>query len=94
MNLFQVAPTVTVTYGDDIQVQLVPALIDMIGKDQWGRDLGFIGRGDRVVKNGTWQMADYDHEADYISRQNKASSEYLVPTIKILKALKQRYFPN
>jgi hypothetical protein len=94
MNPHQDAPTVTMTYADDIQVQLVPALVDMVGKDQWGNELGFIGRGYWVVKNGTWHMADYDYEADYISKQNDASLGYLIPAIKMLKALKQRYFPE
>lgn len=92
MNPFQDAPTVTVTYADEIQVQLVPAFVDMVGRDQWGNELGSVGRGYWVVKNGMWQMADYDHEADYISKQNEASSGHLVPAIKMLKALKQRYF--
>lgn len=92
MNPFQDAPTVTVTYADEIQAQLVPAYVDMIGKDQWGNELGSIGRGYWVVKNGMWQMADYDYEAEYISKQNEASSGHLIPAIKMLKALKQKYF--
>ncbi len=94
MNPFQDAPTVTVTYADEIQAQLVPAYIDMIGRDSAGRELGSIGRGYWVVKNGTWQMADYDYEAEYISKQNEASGGYLIPAIKMLKALKQRYFAD
>ncbi len=94
MNPYQDAPTVTVTYTDDIQAQLVPAYIDMIGRDPAGNNLGFVGRGYWVVKNGTWQMADYDYEADYISRQNEASDGYLIPIIKMLKAIKQIYFPE
>lgn len=94
MNPYQDAPTVTVTYADEIQAQLVPALIDMVGKDQWGNELGSVGRGYWVVKNGMWHMADYDYEAEYISKQNDASSGYLVPAIKMLKAIKQKYFPE
>lgn len=92
MDPFQDAPTVTVTYADEIQVQLVPAYIDMIGKDQWDRELGSIGHGYWVVKNGMWQMADYDHEAEYISKQNEASLSFLIPVVKMLKALKQKHF--
>lgn len=88
------APTVTLTYDDDIQIQLVPALVDMAGVDQWGNSLGSVGRGYWVVKDGTWKMADYDHEAEYIAAQNKLSEGYLVPTIKMLKAVKRVYFPE
>jgi hypothetical protein len=94
MNPFQDAPTVTMTYADEIRAQPVPAYIDMIGRDPLGNELGSVGRGYWVVKNGTWQMADYDHEADYISKQNNASLGFLIPAIKMLKALKQRYFPE
>ena len=94
MNPYQDAPTVTVTYSDEIQAQLVPALIDKVGKDQWGRDLGAVGRGYWIVKNGIWQMADYDFEADYISKQNELSLGHLIPVIKMLKALKRTYFPE
>jgi len=94
MNPFQDAPTVTMTYADEIPVQLVPAYIDMIGHDPAGKELGSVGRGYWVVKNGTWQMADYDYEAEYISKQNEASSGYLVPTIKMLKAIKRVFFPE
>ena len=93
-NPIQDAPTVTLTYDDGIQIQLVPALIDMAGHDQWGNQLGSIGRGYWVVKNGTWQMADYDHEAEYITEQNELSFGYLVPVIKMLKAVKRIYFPE
>jgi hypothetical protein len=66
----------------------------MIGKDPLGNNLGWVGRGYWVVKNGVWQMADYDHEAEYISKQNEASDGYLIPLIKMLKAIKQTYFPE
>lgn len=92
MNPMQDAPTISVTYSDDLEVQLVPAYVDMIGRDQHGRELGSVGRGYWIVKNGIWQMADYDHEAEYISQRNKLSSGYLIPTIKMLKAMKRIYF--
>ncbi len=93
-NPVQDAPTVSLTYDDDVEIQLVPALVDMAGYDQWGNQLGSIGRGYWVVKNGTWQMADYDHEAEYITQQNEISYGYLIPAIKMLKTIKRKYFPE
>lgn len=92
MNPQQDAPTVTMTYGDDIHMEFVPAYVDHIGRDSFGNELGSIGRGYWVPKNGRWEMADYDHEAKYISEQNQASSGYLIPTIKMLKAARRVYF--
>jgi hypothetical protein len=93
MDPVQDPPTVTLTGADNIEVQLVPAYVDMIGRDQLGNELGWKGRGYWVAKGGTWQMADYDFEADYISAKNKESAGHLIPTIKILKAIKRRHFP-
>lgn len=90
----QDAPVVSVTYGDNIKVELVPAYVDMIGRDAAGNVLGTVGRGYWVPKNGTWQMADYDYEAEHISRQNTLSSDYLVPVIKMLKAIRRKFFPT
>jgi SMODS domain-containing protein len=87
-------PTVTLTYADDIEVELVPAYIDMIGSDPYGNYVGPAGRGYWVVKSGTWEMADYDHEAAFISGQNAASGGYLIPVIKMLKAIKRLYFSD
>ena len=94
MNPQQDAPTVTLTYGDDIQVEFVPAYVDHAGHDQFGNALGSIGRGYWVPKNGRWEMADYDHEAGYISTQNEVSKGYLIPVIKMLKAARRVYFTD
>jgi len=45
-----------------------------------------------VPKNGGWEHADYDFEADYITGMNKASDGWLVPSIKMLKAIRRLYF--
>ncbi|MBI1805629.1 MAG: hypothetical protein HYR76_01105 [Ignavibacteria bacterium] len=87
-------PTVTLTYKDNVEVQLVPGYVDNIGSDTNGNYLGHIGRGFWVVKNGSWEMADYDHEAEYITTQNSLSGGYLIPTIKMLKAIKKLHFPT
>ncbi|OGL74595.1 hypothetical protein A3F52_00860 [Candidatus Uhrbacteria bacterium RIFCSPHIGHO2_12_FULL_47_11] len=94
MDPVQDPPTVTLTYKDRVEVQLVPAYIDMIGSDANGNYLGEAGRGYWVVKNRSWEMADYDHEAEYISQQNELSDGHLVPTIKMLKAIKRIHFPE
>jgi len=87
-------PAITLTYSDNIQTELVPAYIDMVGIDPSGNDLGNKGRGYWVPKNGLWEMADYDYEAEYITQKNGSSSGKLVPTIKILKAIKNIHFQN
>jgi hypothetical protein len=92
MNPQQDAPTISMTYGDDIQVEFVPAYIDNIGHDQFGNELGSLGRGYWVPKSGSWELADYDHEAKYISEQNQVSKGYLIPVIKMLKAARRVYF--
>jgi len=95
MNPIQDAPTVSLTYSqDDIDVELVPAYIDKIGEDQSGNQLGNIGRGYWVPKNGAWEIADYDYEAEYISGKNKVANNELVPIIKMIKAVKGIHFPK
>jgi hypothetical protein len=86
------APTVSLSYEDDIEVQLVPAYIDNIGHDKFGRSTEPKGRGYWVVKNGEWELADYDHEAEFITKCNEACAGHLVPMIKILKSIKRNYF--
>jgi len=88
------APAVTLTGADDIQVQLVPAYVDKIGRDSQGRELGSMGRGYWVAKGNSWYIADYDHEADWISNTNVISVGHLIPAIKMLKAIKRLYFPS
>lgn len=85
-------PTVTLTAKDNVTVELVPAYIDMIGTDPAGKYLGTPGRGYWIPKDNQWKMADYDHEAEYISSQNQISGGYLIPTIKMLKAIRRGYF--
>jgi hypothetical protein len=94
MEPVQDAPTVTLTDTDGLQVQLVPAYVDMVGRSPSGISLGQIGRGYWIAKEGQWQMADYDYEADWVSQQNIVSDGYLIPTIKMLKAIKRIYFPQ
>lgn len=93
-NPVQDEPTIKLTYDDNIDIELVPAYVDNIGRDRFGNSTEPKGRGYWVVKNNAWEIADYDHEADYISEQNRVSDGYLIPTIKILKALKRNHFSD
>jgi len=94
MNPVHDAPTIKLTDTSELQVELVPAYLDMIGRDSLGNELGSKGRGYWIAKNGSWHMADYDHEADWISSQNASSGGDLIPIIKMLKAIKRAYFPE
>ena len=74
-------PTVYMEYSDGTKVELVPAYRDFIYKPK--------GRGYRIPKSFyEWASADYDFDAEYISRKNEETGGYLIPTIKMLKAVK------
>jgi Second Messenger Oligonucleotide or Dinucleotide Synthetase domain len=90
----QAPPTITMTYADGMNVEVVPAYIDQIGRSANGATHSPVGRAYWIPKNGIWELADYDFEADYISAQNLASDGWLVPTIKMLKAIRRSYFPE
>jgi hypothetical protein len=87
------APTIELQFRDNVKVELVPAYLDMIGQSPDGKMHSPIGRGYWIPKRGQWELADYDFEADYITNMNIASDGYLVPTIKMLKAMKRTRFP-
>lgn len=90
----QDAPTVSLQFADKVKVELVPAYIDNIGRTPAGTPVPPTGRGYWIPKNGRWEHADYDFDAEYMTEQNKKSDEYLVPSIKMLKALRRVYFPT
>lgn len=85
-------PTITIDYGDGMKVELVPAYKDEIGRSPDGTAHYPTGRAYWVVKDGGWILADYDHEASYVSDQNTRTGGWVVPTIKILKVLRREYF--
>jgi len=93
MSHHQAPPTIAMTYADKTTVEFVPAYIDRIGASPNGIQHTPVGRAYWVPKNGSWELADYDYEADYISAQNDASDGWLIPTIKMIKAIKRNYFP-
>lgn len=80
-------PTVYIEYSDGTKVELVPAYKDFIYEPK--------GRGYRIPKSYyEWTSADYDYDAEYISKKNKETNGYLIPTIKMLKAAKRNLFPE
>lgn len=94
MNPVPDEPTVTFEYKDNVKIELVPAYRDKVGYSSDGITCAPIGRGYWIPKDGKWQLADYDYEADYISRMNTHLDGWLVPTIKMLKAVRREYLPE
>lgn len=87
------APTITFEYANGVKVELVPAYKDQIGTYSDGAPT-VKGRGYWVPKStGLWQLADYDYEAGFVTSVNQKHDELIVPTIKMLKAIKRKYFP-
>lgn len=94
MNPTQDQPTVTFEYKDKVKVELVPAYLDMIGRSPEGLSHSPVGRAYWIPKDGRWVLADYDHDANYVSATNQALGGWLVPTIKMLKAARRIHFPD
>ena len=80
-------PTVYIEYSDGTKVELVPAYKDFIYEPK--------GQGYRIPKSyHELTSADYDYDAEYISKKNEETGGYLIPTIKMLKAAKRNLFPK
>jgi hypothetical protein len=88
------APTVTYDYEDTMKVELVPAYANNIGHDPSGHQLYPVGRGYWVAKEHGWEFADYDEDAKTLSRLNAECNGLLIPTIKIIRAIRREYFPQ
>ncbi|MFA6536585.1 MAG: hypothetical protein WC250_00680 [Candidatus Paceibacterota bacterium] len=85
-------PTVSFEYKDGTKVEFVPAYIDQIGQSANGITHSPKGRAYWIPKNGQWVLADYDHDAAHITTANDNSDGYLIPAIKMLKAVKREHF--
>jgi hypothetical protein len=85
-------PTISLKFDDNVKVELVPAYVDNIGHHSNGTAYQPKGRAYWVPKNEGWVLADYDYDAQYVTDMNTQCGGWLVPTIKMLKALKRRYF--
>jgi len=94
MGSQQAPPTIVMAYSDKTAVEFVPAYIDRIGASPNGTPHTPVGRAYWVPKNNSWELADYDYEADYISGRNDAAGGRLIPTIKMIKAIRRIYFPS
>ncbi len=92
MNPAADSPTVTFEYRDNIKVELVPAYRDQIGQSPNGTLHQPKGRAYWIPKSGVWILADYDYDGDYVSAANTQADQWLIPTIKMLKALRRLYF--
>lgn len=88
------APTVTLFFGNEIHVELVPAYVDNVGRSHGGRPTPPIGRGYWVPGPNGWIHADYDFDAGVITQLNELSDQRLVPAIKMLKAVKRAHLPD
>jgi len=86
------SPTIIINYADNTKVELVPAYIDNIGQYHDGTLTLPKGRGYWIPRRNKWMLADYDYDAEYISKKNEKTDGYLIPTIKMLKAAKRNLF--
>ena len=88
-------PTVTLNFANEVKVELVPAYLDRVGHSPSGTPHVPKGRAYWVPgQTGSWELADYDYDASYISDWNAHCDGYLVPVIKILKAIKRLHFSS
>ena len=92
MNPQEEPPIISVAYSDQTVVEFVPGYLDQIGTSSNGIPHAPKGRAYWAPVNGRWELADYDYDADYFSNQNAACGGWLIPTIKMLKAIKRGYF--
>ncbi|MDP8230043.1 MAG: hypothetical protein P9L93_02950 [Candidatus Gorgyraea atricola] len=88
------SPAIVLEYAGNIVIELIPAYIDNIGQAPDGTLTPPKGRGYWIPKNNRWTMADYDYDAEYTTKANKDSNDYLVPVIKMLKCAKRNCFPK
>lgn len=81
-------PVVTLTYADDMSIELTPAFVDATGAHPHpglSAECYVVGSA-----SGAWVPADYDYDALMISSLNGRSGKKLIPMIKLVKA----YFRN
>ena len=87
------APTISLDFADGSRVELVPAYIDNIGSYASGVSTLPVGRGYWIPQaGGGWQHADYDYDAEFITKMNAVSAGRLIPGIKMLKAARRTHF--
>lgn len=88
-------PTVSFSYADGVAVELVPAYVDDIGISSDGAQHAPKSRAYWIpTGTGNWELADYDFERDAIVKANSDCGGWLVPVVKMLKAVKREHFPS
>lgn len=87
MGVQEDRPAIIVPYTDGSIVEVVPAYRDNFP------DHTPSGRAYYVPRASRWVLADYDYDADYVSRMNKNSKNLLIPCIKMLKAWRRNLAP-
>ena len=90
----QDAPVVTLQFANNVVIELIPAYRDNIGTTIGGATYSPKNRAYWIPKNGTWELADYDYDAQYITNTNLGCGGYLVPAIKMLKSIKRIHFSS
>lgn len=77
------APVVSITYADDMALEVVPAFVnEMVPARSQELDLQCYLIG---THSGQWIAADYDYDARYVSAANTKANSYLVPACKLIK---------
>lgn len=86
---------VTLEYEGNVNVELIPAFLDHVNSFPDGTPRMASQRAYWIPnKKGGWELADYNYDADYITKTNKQCDGILIPTIKVLKAVKREHFPE
>lgn len=88
MGVQEDRPSIVIPYEDGSSLEIVPAYQNMIP------NTAGLGRSYWVPKRGAWKPADYDYDADWISKTNDQCDDRLVPCIKMLKAWRRERCPQ
>jgi hypothetical protein len=77
------APVVSITYADDMTIEVVPAFVnEMVPARDQTLDVQCYLIG---TSSGKWIAADYDYDARYVSTANGNANSHLVPACKLMK---------
>lgn len=75
-------PVVTLSYGSEFSVELIPAFRNRLPPDNFDRN-----PPSYFIPNsmGGWQPADFDYDSEFITAANKSVDGKLIPAIKLMK---------
>ncbi len=74
------SPVITMSYSNEFSMELIPCTVDQVSSLP-----PRICRPYLVPYSGGWKWADYDYDAELITRCNKQSGGKLIPSIKLCK---------